>query len=204
MVDEIFNAHEANLRAQVRQLYRFDVPDTSKLRVAIEEIEKVLMKLAHPSSSLPALKKAMLLDQRALLDFFNHLRNPRPALPQEHFFSESNASLEAVRNALERSINLEIAPEPAMAASRSYVDRRFSNNLSVGEWEDPFEPLRVTVNDYFWSDCRFKALHFFVPCSFELKMVRLEEAGRHGWQTLEFKAKKELPCYFKSIATPSG
>ena len=40
------------------------------------------MKMAHPSSTLPALKKALLVDQKALLDFFGHLRNIRPNLPQ--------------------------------------------------------------------------------------------------------------------------
>lgn len=67
MVDEIFNSHENSLRMQVRQHYRVDLPDTSKLKMAIEEMEKVLMKLAHSNSALPALKKALLLDHKALL-----------------------------------------------------------------------------------------------------------------------------------------
>lgn len=99
-MDEVFNAHENSVRNQVRQHYRFDQPDTSKLKMAIEEIEKVLMKLAHPNSVLPALKKALLLDQQALLDFFSHLRNQRPNVPSEQFFTENTASLQNLRNIL--------------------------------------------------------------------------------------------------------
>lgn len=47
------------------------------------------MKLAHPSSTLPALKKALLLDQRALLDFFSHLKNSPQQFIREEFFSEN-------------------------------------------------------------------------------------------------------------------
>ena len=123
------------------------------------------MKLAHPASALPALKKALLLDQRALLDFFSHLRDLRP-MPQDKFFTESSNTLAAVRTALERSINLEEAYTEGVQRVSSYGDRRYSNQISVGEWEDPFEPLRVTCSDYFRNDCRHKILHFFVPCSF--------------------------------------
>ena len=66
------------------------------------------MKMAHPSSTLPALKKALLVDQKALLDFFGHLRNARPNLPQENFFSESSGSFQAIRSTLERTVNLEV------------------------------------------------------------------------------------------------
>ena len=100
LIDEIFNHHEQAIRAQVRQFYKVDMPDTSKLKVAIDELEKLLMKMAHPSSSLPALKKALLVDQRALLDFFNHLRSARPNLPQEQFFTENGGSFQGVRLAL--------------------------------------------------------------------------------------------------------
>jgi len=96
------------------------------------------MKLAHPASALPALKKALLLDQRALIDFFSHLRDLRP-LPQDKFFTENNSSLSAVRTALERIVNLEeIYPEPIVRNVSNYGDRRYSNQMSVGEWEDPF------------------------------------------------------------------
>lgn len=36
LVDDIFNSHENALRIQVRQHYRVDLPDTSKLKMAIE------------------------------------------------------------------------------------------------------------------------------------------------------------------------
>ena len=83
------------------------------------------------------------------------------------------------------------------------VSRPFSNQMSVGEWDDPFEPLKITMNDYYRSDCRDKSLHFFVPCSFELKKMSLE-SQKQSWKVIEFKSEQELPCYFKSIATPSG
>ena len=63
------------------------------------------------------------------------------------------------------------------------VDQKFSNYVSAGDWEDPFEPLKVSLNDYFRGDCRLKALHFFVPCSFELKILPLE-GSRHEWQSV--------------------
>lgn len=80
--------------------------------MAIEEIEKVMMKLAHPSSVLPALKKALLLDQQALLDFFSHLRNQRPNVPTEQFFTENTTSLQNFKNILEQSIRLESIQRP--------------------------------------------------------------------------------------------
>ncbi len=46
----------------IRAQYRVDPPDTAKLKMAIEEMEKMLMKLGHASTVLPALKKSLLLD----------------------------------------------------------------------------------------------------------------------------------------------
>lgn len=89
------------------------------------------MKLAHPASALPALKKALLLDQRALIDFFSHLRDVRP-LPQDKFFTENSSSLSAIRTALERIINLEDAYIEPVRNISSYGDRRYSNQMSVG------------------------------------------------------------------------
>jgi hypothetical protein len=66
-VDEVFNTHENALRLQIRNHHRFDQPDTSKLKLAIEETEKVLMKLGHSTTVVAALKKALLLDHRALV-----------------------------------------------------------------------------------------------------------------------------------------
>ena len=37
----------------------------------------------------------------------------------------------------------------------------------------------------------------------ELVMQKLTDAELQA-KTVEFKARKELPCYFKSIATPTG
>jgi hypothetical protein len=56
------------------------MPDTSKLKMAIEETEKVLLKLSHPSSVLPALKKCLLLDHKALIEYFSHLKNNQPKI----------------------------------------------------------------------------------------------------------------------------
>ena len=58
--------------------------------------------------------------------------------------------------------------------------------------------------DYFTPDCFNKLLHFFVPCSFELKFLPVDEAERASWRSVQFKAKAELPCYFKSIIAPTG
>ena len=38
LIDEIFNHHENTLRSQIRQSYKIDQPDTSKLKVAIDEL----------------------------------------------------------------------------------------------------------------------------------------------------------------------
>jgi glutathione S-transferase len=78
--------------------------------MAIEEMEKVLMKLAHSNSAVPALKKTLLLDSRALLDYFAHLRQPRPSLPNDSFFVEVSGSLQALRNILDRSVAFELPP----------------------------------------------------------------------------------------------
>lgn len=67
------------------------------------------MKLAHPNSVLPALKKALLLDQQALIDFFGHLRNPKQNLILENFFTESNAAFQGVRNGIEQCVQFELA-----------------------------------------------------------------------------------------------
>jgi hypothetical protein len=47
-----------------------DPPDTTKLKTAIEELEKILMKLGHATTVLPALKKSLLLDHPSLLSYF--------------------------------------------------------------------------------------------------------------------------------------
>ena len=60
------------------------------------------------------------------------------------------------------------------------------------------------MGDYFKAGCRNRVLHFFVPCSYELKTLGVDEAERGNWSSISFKAEKELPCYFKSIITPSG
>lgn len=193
-MDEVFNSHDNAVRMTVRQQYRVDQPDTSKLRMAIEELEKVLMKLAHTSSAVPALKKALLLDHRALLEYFAHLRQPRGPLPQDCFFLELPAALPSLRTALERAITLEQLPPPTPTGlsqqGSPYQERRYSNQVSVGESVDALEPLRVSVADYFRADCKNKLLHFFVPCSFELKVLRVEEAERGAWRSLEFQAKR--------------
>ena len=45
------------------------------------------MKLAHSNSVILALKKALLLDSKALIDYFSHFRNNRPAIPNDSFFT---------------------------------------------------------------------------------------------------------------------
>ncbi len=77
-IDDVFNAHENALRSHIRNQYKIDQPDTSKLKLAIEEMEKVMMKLSHSTTVLPALKKCLLLDHKALLEYFRHMKNPYP------------------------------------------------------------------------------------------------------------------------------
>lgn len=74
LVDEVYNNHENMLRACIRSQYRNDAPDTAKLKMAIEEMEKLLMKLGHSSSVLPALKRGILLDHGSIVDYFANLK----------------------------------------------------------------------------------------------------------------------------------
>lgn len=73
LVDDVFNIHEQRLRNIIRAQYRVDPPDTTKLKMAIDELEKVLMKLGHSSTVLPALKKSLLLDHESLRNYFNSM-----------------------------------------------------------------------------------------------------------------------------------
>jgi len=66
------------------------------------------MKLAHSNSVLPALKKALLLDSKALIEYFSHFRKNRPVIPNESFFTEVAGSMNAVRTGLERSISFDL------------------------------------------------------------------------------------------------
>jgi len=75
LVDDVFNAHENSLREHIRSQYKIDLPDTTKLKTAIEEMEQILIKLAHTSTTIPAIKKSMLLDHQALINYFSHLKN---------------------------------------------------------------------------------------------------------------------------------
>jgi hypothetical protein len=63
-------------------------------------MEKVLMKLAHSNSAVPAVKKALLLDHKALLEYFSHFKNNRPVIQNDTFFTEISGSLNSVRTAL--------------------------------------------------------------------------------------------------------
>jgi hypothetical protein len=64
-----------------------DLPDTSKLKLAIEEMEKVIMKLANSSTVVGAVKKCLLLDHRSLVDHFDYMKNVNFKPPTEVFFS---------------------------------------------------------------------------------------------------------------------
>lgn len=74
-VEDFFNIQEQKLRSIIRTQYKIDPPNTTKLRTAIEEIEKILMKLGHSSTALSALKKSLLLDHQSLLGYFSDLKN---------------------------------------------------------------------------------------------------------------------------------
>ena len=83
-------------------------------------MEKVLMKLAHSNSVILALKKALLLDSKALIDYFSHFRNNRPAIPNDSFFTEVAGSMNAVRAGLERSINFDLQQMQIKPAQNDY------------------------------------------------------------------------------------
>ena len=169
------------------------------------------MKLGHINTVLPALKKCLLLDHRSLVDYFGHLRQAQPRANAESFFFENPTAVSQLRTSLERTVEVssyereetreQTKPDPRVLPP---VARRFSNHISVGGSNDPFEPLRITARDYFEENCPRKLLHFFVPCSFELKVLGVDEAEKGNWQSILFKARAELPCYFKSVSTPSG
>lgn len=38
---------------------------------------------------------------------------------------------------------------------------------------DPFESIKIIIKDYFRSDCKNNYLHFFIPCSQEIKLLKL-------------------------------
>ena len=52
----------------------YNVGRANKLKMAIEELEKILMKLGHTTTVLPALKKSLLLDHSSLLNYFNNIK----------------------------------------------------------------------------------------------------------------------------------
>lgn len=68
--------------------------------------------------------------------------------------------------------------------------------------------MQIYGNDYFGQGCVNKYLHFFIPASKELKLLNLEAMqgnnSNAGWATVQFKAKNDVPCFFKSIITPNG
>ena len=73
LVDDVFNIHEQRLRNTIRTQYKIDPPDTTKLKQAIDQLEKILMKLGHASTVLPALKKSLLLDHESLRNYFSNI-----------------------------------------------------------------------------------------------------------------------------------
>lgn len=73
LVDDVFNVYEQKLRNVIRMQYRVDPPDLTKLKMAIDELEKLLMKLGHSSTVLPALKTSLTLDYESLKNFFGNM-----------------------------------------------------------------------------------------------------------------------------------
>ena len=111
-------------------------------------MERVLVKLGHINTVLPALKKCLLLDHRSLVDYFAHLRQAQPKANAESFFFENPTAVAQLKSALERSVAIDEqqyetqerqAERPQkMAAMPPTVPRRFSNHMSVGQHNDPF------------------------------------------------------------------
>ena len=63
-------------------------------------MERVLVKLGHINTVLPALKKCLLLDHRSLVDYFAHLRQAQPKANAESFFFENPTAVAQLKGAL--------------------------------------------------------------------------------------------------------
>lgn len=65
--------------------------------------------------------------------------------------------------------------------------------------------LAIRSPDFF-GDTGSKYLHFFVPFSTELKLLKIDniEQGITNWKTARLHIKNELPSFFKSIIVPDG
>lgn len=70
LVDEMMNYHEKEVRAMIRSEFRVTAVDTNKLKMAIEELERLSMKLTNPNTVLSAIKKSILLDHLSLISHF--------------------------------------------------------------------------------------------------------------------------------------
>lgn len=54
----------------IRSEFRVTAVDTNKLKMAIEELERLSMKLTNPNTVLSAIKKSILLDHLSLISHF--------------------------------------------------------------------------------------------------------------------------------------
>jgi|JI9StandDraft_1071089.scaffolds.fasta_scaffold462524_1 hypothetical protein len=99
----------------IRSEFRVASLDTQKLKMAIEELDKLSMKLSNPNTVLGALKKSILLDHQSLLAHFEtefrHI--PRPTRDEFPVIVEAD-SLAAIRKELEDIIKYQSAPARIM------------------------------------------------------------------------------------------
>lgn len=109
MVEDTFLAHEQRLRNIIRSHYRVDPPDTTKLKMAIEELEKILMKLGHTTTVLPALKKSLLLDHESLLNYFGSIKLQDKKTSLTEIYISDNHDVGRLRQILDEAVRFNTA-----------------------------------------------------------------------------------------------
>jgi hypothetical protein len=108
--------------------------------------------------------------------------------------------LEVQRQVVSKSYSPEIYSSP-------YQDYRSPSQEILGSVRRPSlsdgAPVSITQPNYFCESCPDKNLHFFIPASRELKLLDIDKVWS-PWKSITFKAKLDLPSFFKSIVTPTG
>lgn len=93
--------------------------DLSKLREAIDEIERLIMKLSNSNTVMPALKKSILLDHQSLIAHFEqeYRNSPMKAVRDEFFLNINQDDIMKLKRNIERLINY----DNAQIGSKQYI-----------------------------------------------------------------------------------
>lgn len=114
LVDELLNHHEKEIRALIRNEFRVTAVDTHKLKLAIEELDKLSMRLANPNTVLSALRKSILLDHQSLINHFEGEFRTMPGPTRDEFpVMVEPDSMAAIRKELEQIVRYQSAPARA-------------------------------------------------------------------------------------------